>query len=77
MVVQADLLNIFGGMIAIFAVFSALMLWMMARMESRLHSDIGGLSNRMDAMGARIDAMGARIDTTQAIIMRMLEKQGR
>ncbi len=77
-------LTIVGTIIAMFGSFSALMIWLMSRMETQIHADmiciredVSGANKRIDAMGARIDAMGARIDATQAILMRMLEKQGR
>ena len=41
-----------------------------------VRDDLKTAVSRIDATNARIDAMGARIDTTQAIIMRMLEKRG-
>lgn len=56
----------------------------MSRIEGRLdkhitetHDSFNSMGARIDAMGARIDAMGTRIDQTQAIIIRMLESQGR
>lgn len=49
----------------------------MNRIESRLDKHITETHNAFEAMNARSDAMGARIDQTQAIIIRMLESQGR
>jgi hypothetical protein len=70
---------IFGTMIALFGAFSGLMLWMMSRMETRLHNDITAIitdSNlKWVAFNARTDAVNARVDTTQGILMRMLEEQ--
>ena len=64
-----DLTTVFtmlGGMAAIMSLFTG---WINRRFNSlEKHHDI--------AMG-RIDATNARIDITQAIIMRMLEKQGK
>ena len=74
-----------GSMLAMFGTFSGIMLWMMARMENRLHTDINNLIASCDAkwmaMNIRIDthnaAVNQRLDANQAIIMRMLEKQGK
>lgn len=72
--------EIFGAMLSMFGVFSGLMIWFMTRLENRIHSDISAIqadSNaKWIAINGRMDQMGARIDTTQAIIMRMLEKKG-
>lgn len=76
--------GMFAGIIAVIGIQTALFLWMM----SKLDSDIKAVSSEVKAVAAdsnakwmaacsRIDEMGSRIDQTQAIIMRMLEKQGR
>jgi hypothetical protein len=76
-----------AGIFTMFGAFSALMIWLMTRMENRLHTDITSLcvrldghivasGERFDAINARADAINARVDQTQAIIMRMLEKKG-
>lgn len=56
-----------GGLIAI---QTALLLWMM----SKLDSDIKSVS---DDSNKKWMAVSARVDATQGIIMRMLEKQGK
>lgn len=66
----------------VLSALGVLMTWMNRKFDkiddhvSEAHKRIDATNERVDAMGARIDAMGARIDTTQAIIMRMLEKKG-
>jgi predicted PurR-regulated permease PerM len=61
-------LVIIGAVFAIFGVFSTLVLWMMSRVESRLHNDITSVSNRLEAAIARMDAntaaMNARVDAS-------------
>lgn len=68
---------ILGGMVGILALYSGFMVWFMTRIENRLDTHISDSQKSFNALGIRIDAMGSRIDQTQAIIMRMLEKQGR
>ncbi len=62
---------------AIVALPTTLLLWMM----SKIHNDMTAQIARLDATNLKIDAntiaMNARIDTTQGIIMKMLEKQGK
>lgn len=55
-------LSMLGGMLALFGVFSGLMLWMMSRMENRLHTDIAATAEQFSAMTARIDATNLRLD---------------
>lgn len=60
-----------GGLfIALFAVNITVMLWLF----NKLDSDIKSLASEAKADSR---ALNARVDTTQTIIMRMLEKQGR
>ena len=67
----------------VLSALAVLMTWMNRKFDkiddhvSEAHKRIDAANVRLDEMGTRIDAMGARIDATQAIIMRMLEKQGR
>jgi hypothetical protein len=54
----------------IIALPTTLLLWMM----SKLHNDMSSLGNKLESHQT---AINARVDTTQAVIMRMLEKQGK
>jgi hypothetical protein len=49
--------TILGMIFAVFCVFSALMLWMMSRMENRLHTDITNLTHSVDTAISRIDTL--------------------
>ena len=73
--------EMFTGMMTIFGAFSGLMIWMMTRMENRIHADFNDIKDDLKSARAESDAkwlaVNARVDQTQAIIMRMLEKQGR
>lgn len=69
---------------AIVLIPNGFLFWMMAKIDSDLKDGLResrehwiAANARIDASFTSIDAMGARIDATQAIIMRMLEKQGR
>ena len=61
---------VWGVMLALFGAFSGLMLWMMSRMENRLHGDAVAWCLRLDAhiasSTAQFNAMNARIDATIA-----------
>ena len=59
-----------GAIAAIVSLQTEVLLWMM----SKLDSDIRSIANDSNAKWM---AVNSRIDTTQSIIMRMLEKQGR
>ena len=78
---------IVGSLTAVITLLTAFMTWFMSRLENRLDTAIARLdvhmaetSQHFEAVNARSDALqsalNARIDTTQAIIMRMLEKKG-
>lgn len=54
--------TILGSMFCLFSVFTGLMIFMMSRMENRLHGDINGLSVRLDATISRMDANFAAIN---------------
>lgn len=56
-----------GCMLGIFASFSALMIWLMSRMENRLDA-------HMTSGDAKWMAMNARVYTTEALLMRLIEK---
>ena len=66
-------LTVIGVIVAIIGIQTGCFWWMI----NRIDKDVRGQGERIDQMGVRIDQMGASIDQTQAIIMRMLEKQGR
>lgn len=57
---------IFAMMIGIFTAFSALMIWLMNRLEHRLHADMSAISNRLDAHMQhsiiRFDQINARME---------------
>lgn len=59
-----------GAIFAMFSLFSGLMVWLVTRIENRLDAHMTSSDNKWTSMNARIDQ-------TQAIIMRMLERQGR
>ena len=61
------MLGCIGGLLAI---QTTVLLWMMSKLDSDIKS-VSADSN------AKWMAVNARLDQTQAIIMRMLEKQGR
>jgi hypothetical protein len=67
-----------GGLIAL---QTTLLLWMMSKLDSDIKSSTAESNAKWMAANARSDALqsalNARVDQTQAIIMRMLEKQGR
>ncbi len=69
--------TIVGCVIAIVGFFFT---WMNGNI-TRLDSDVNKALLRIDETNKRIDAnmsaINQRVDSTQAIIMRMLEKQGR
>jgi hypothetical protein len=69
--------GMFAAISGVIALQTMLLLWMM----SKLDSDIKTVSEDLKAVAADSNAkwmsVNARVDTTQAIIMRMLEKQGR
>ena len=62
--------TILGGVVAIFTVYSGLMIWLITRIENRLEAHMS--DNRVEW-----NAANARIDQTQSIIMRMLEKSSK
>ncbi len=62
--------GMFAGITGILALQTMLLLWMMSKLDNDIKS-VSADSN------AKWMAVNSRLDQTQAIIMRMLEKQGR
>jgi hypothetical protein len=65
------------GIATVVAVPTAILLWMMSKLGNDIRASTADSNAKWMAACSRIDQMGSRIDQTQAIIMRMLEKQGR
>jgi hypothetical protein len=80
--------GMFAAITGVIALQTMLLLWMMSKLDSDIKTVSADLkavaldSNaKWMAVNARSDslqsALNARVDTTQVIIMRMLEKQGK
>lgn len=63
-----------GGLIGLQTV---LLIWMMSKLDSDIKSVSADSNTKWVAVNARLDQSNARLDQTQAIIMRMLERQGK
>jgi hypothetical protein len=73
--------GMFGALVGLFAGQTTVLLWMMNKLDNDIRTVSADSNAKWMAANARSDALQAslndRIDTTQGIIMRMLEKQGR
>jgi len=76
--------GMFAAITAVIGLQTMLLLWMMSKMDGDIKTvsaDLKAVASDANAKwmaaSARSDALNARIDTTQGIIMRMLEKQGK
>lgn len=65
----ASIATILGSVVGLMGLQTAVLLWMMSKMDNDIRS------GQADS-NAKWIAMNARIDQTQSIIMRMLEKRG-
>lgn len=73
--------GMFAAISGVIALQTVLLLWMMSKLDSDIKTVSADSNAQWMAANARSDALqaalNARIDTTQSIIMRMLEKQGK
>lgn len=62
---------------AIVLIPNGFLFWMMSKIDSDLKDGLRESREHWIAANARIDQSNARMDHTQAVLMRMLEKQGK